>query len=127
MREREWRWRIETFFKLLKSSGFCLEQWQQRSAEAITRRLLVASMAAVLIWRLARDETPEADEARNLLVRLSGRQMKYGVPFTAPALLAGFWVLLSMLDVLDHYSVHQLKQIAAAILFPDHPPAFVPG
>lgn len=111
-----WRWRIETYFKLLKTAGFCLEQWQQETVEAVARRLLVASMAAVLIWRLARQKEPEAIAARKLLVRLSGRQMKYGVEFTAPAMLAGLWSLLSMLDVMNHYSVTQLEQIAATIL-----------
>ena len=30
-----WRWRIESFFKLLKSHGHHLEQWQQESGPAI--------------------------------------------------------------------------------------------
>ena len=54
------------------------------------------------MWQLAADPSPQAAEARALLVRLSGRQMKRKRPFTEPALLAGLWVLLAMLDVLDH-------------------------
>ncbi|MEZ5477737.1 MAG: hypothetical protein R3E95_09720 [Thiolinea sp.] len=38
-----WRWRIESFFKLMKSAGHQLESWQQESALAIAKRLLVAS------------------------------------------------------------------------------------
>jgi hypothetical protein len=42
-----------------------------------------------VVWQLARGETVEAAEVRRLLVRLSGRQMKWGVEFTEPALLSG--------------------------------------
>src|SRR5262249_42521008 len=28
-----WRWRIESYFKLLKSHGFQVDQWQQETAE----------------------------------------------------------------------------------------------
>jgi hypothetical protein len=112
-----WRWRTESYFKLLKSAGQQVEQWQQEDADAIAKRLLVASMACVIVWQLMRSSAPEADEVRELLVRLSGRQMKRTRPYTAPALLAGLWVLLSMLYVLDHYHVDELRRLAA-IVFP---------
>jgi hypothetical protein len=102
----------------VKSAGQQLEHWQQEDAQAIAKRLLVASMACVVVWRLMRDEAPEADEARELLVRLSGRQMKRTQPFTAPALLAGLWVLLSVLYVLEHYQLNDLLRIADHI-FPE--------
>jgi hypothetical protein len=109
-----WRWRIESFFKLLKSHGQQLERWQQETGPAIARRLLVASMACVVVWQLQSDDSPQAQEFKNILVRLSGRQMKWGRPHTAPALLAGFWTLLSMLSLLDHYNLSDLKQFAAS-------------
>jgi len=112
-----WRWRIESYFKLLKSAGLQLEDWQQETAERILRRLLIAGMACTTVWQLARDPTPAAAEARSLLIRLSGRQMKHKRPFTEPALLAGLWVLLTMLDVLDHYTIADLRR-AAALSFP---------
>jgi hypothetical protein len=59
-----WRWRIESYFKLLKSAGLQLEEWQQATAE-----------------------------------------------------LAGLWVLPAMLDVLDHYTITDLRR-AAAVCFP---------
>ena len=111
-----WRWRIESYFKLMKSAGLQLEDWQQTTAERILRRLLIAAMACVTVWRLADDPTPEAAETRALLIRLSGRQMKHKCPFTVPALLAGLWVLLAMLDVLDHYTVADLRRAAALCL-----------
>jgi hypothetical protein len=77
-----WRWRIETYFKLLKSAGQQVEQWQQRSAGAVARRLWVAGAALVLVWQLARTDSPAAAELRTVLVRLSGRQMKRGCPWT---------------------------------------------
>jgi len=112
-----WRWRIESYFKLLKSAGLQLEDWQQATAERILRRLLIAGMACTTVWQLARDPSPAAAEARSLLIRLSGRQMKRKRLFTEPALLAGLWVLLSMLDVLDHYTIADLRR-AAALSFP---------
>jgi len=111
-----WRWSIENFFKLLKSAGMQIETWQQTRAAAIAKRLLVASMACVTVWQLARSEHPQADEARELLVRLSGRQMKRGKPFTMPALLAGTWVLLAMLQTLSRYTPDELQQIATLVL-----------
>lgn len=106
-----WRWSIESFFKLLKSSGMQIERWQQESGEAIARRLLVVCMACVFVWQIAEAKGPEAGELRTLLVRLSGRQMKYGVAFTRPALLAGLAALLNTLDVLERYDVEELKNL----------------
>ena len=104
-----WRWRIESYFKLLKSHGQQLEEWQQASGAGIARRLLIASMACVIVWQLQADTSLAAAHFKNVLVRLSGRQTKRSRPHTAPALLAGLWVLLSMLSLLDHYSLRQLK------------------
>jgi hypothetical protein len=107
-----WRWSIEKFFKLLKSAGQQLEEWQQESAGAIARRLWVACMACATVWRVARSEHPQADAARRVLIRLSGRQMKRGVPFTMPALLAGLWNLLAMVNMLEHHSLSELRELA---------------
>ena len=111
-----WRWRIETYFKLLKSAGLQLEDWKQQTADTVARRLLVASMACVVVWQLARNETPQADQARRLLVQLSGRTMARGASFTMPALLAGLWVLLVTLNVLEHYNLDQLRELATFAL-----------
>lgn len=117
-----WRWQIEKFFKLLKSAGVHAETWQQTTAHAIAARLLIASMACVVVWRLARSEHPQASDARRLLVRLSGRQMKRSKPFTMPAMLAGLWSLLAMLAVLEHYSVNELQSLGDLILSRPQPP-----
>ena len=110
-----WRWKIESYFKLLKRAGQHVEQWQQSTSEAIARRLLVAAAACVVVWRLARANGPEAKASRDLLVRLSGRLIKRDKEFTEPALLAGMWVLLAMLDALETYTVNEIKQLAAFI------------
>ncbi len=107
-----WRWKIESYFKLLKSSGHNLEHWQQESAEAIAKRLVVTAMAAVVIWQLARSQAPESEAARQLLVRLSGRQMRRDRPATESAMLAGLWTLLATLGALEQYSLEELKQVA---------------
>jgi hypothetical protein len=111
-----WRWTIESYFKLLKRAGQHVEQWQQTNAAAIAKRLLVAAMACVVVWSLARSQAPQAAETRQLLVRLSGRLMKRGVDFTEPALLAGMWVLLAMLATLEDYTPAQLRRLAAQFL-----------
>mgnify|MGYP002623654087 CR=1 len=115
-----WRWKIEEFFKLLKSAGIQAEQWQQETASAIACRLLVAAMACVVVWRLARSQHPQAPVARQLLVRLSGRQMKRGKEFTMPSLLAGMWVLLAMLQEIQQTPIEELQDLAKFI-FPRPP------
>ncbi|HVX63944.1 MAG TPA: transposase [Pirellulales bacterium] len=106
-----WRWRIESFFKLLKSGGQQLEHWLQETAAGIFRRLLVASMACVVAWRLERQTTPEAEELKRVLVKLSGRQMKRSRRVTAPALLAGLCVLLSFQALLDDYHIEDIQRL----------------
>lgn len=117
-----WRWRIESFYKLLKSSGLELEEWLQETASAIAKRLLVGCMACVTVWSLQRQQTPEAIACQTFLVRLSGRQMKRTRPITAPALLCGLHMLLCMLEVLKSHSIDELRTyaaIAAPMLRPD--------
>lgn len=114
-----WRWRIECFFKLLKSAGWNIEEWQQESAAAIAKRLAVVCMAAVLVWSLqesAERGLPEAQALCRELVRLSGRQMKRSRPLTAPALLAGLWTLLSLQELLDRYTPEQLQSLLQQLL-----------
>jgi hypothetical protein len=114
-----WRWEIESYHKLLKQAGQHLESWQQDDAEQLARRLSVVAMAAVWVWQLARDPRPKAEEMRQILVRLSGRQMKRGAgrpSFTEPALLAGMGILLPMLHLLEEHSPDELKRMACEIL-----------
>lgn len=111
-----WRWRIESFFKLLKTAGMQIEHWQQEHGLAVAKRLLVVSMACVVIWRLSRSPDPAAAELRRMLVRLSGRQIKYGQSFTLPALLEGTWILLAMLNLLEHCDLSRLNHLAKTYL-----------
>jgi len=114
-----WRWRIESYHKLLKGAGQEIQCWQQETPEALAKRLSVAAMACVIVWRLAHDERPEAAELRDVLVRLSGRQMKRGKKvrgFTEPALLAGLGVLIPMLLLLQQYDLDDLRRLATAVL-----------
>jgi len=102
------RWKIESFFKLLKRAGQHLEHGQQETAEAIAKRLLVATLACGVVWQLARRAEPEASALRQLLIRLSGRQMKWGTAFTEPALLAGLGILLVLLDIMEQYDLEEI-------------------
>ncbi len=106
-----WRWQVESWFKLLKRAGHDLESWQQESGKAIAKRMLVASMACVVVWEIAAAKGKPAEEFRDFLIKLSGRQMKHKVRYTTPALLAGLWVFLSMLEVVQTYSSGQLEQM----------------
>ena len=111
-----WRWRIESYFKLLKGHGLEIDHWQQQSGMAIARRLLVSSMACVAVWDLMARDDEEANRMKDLLIQLSGRRMKRGVRCTAPALLAGLFVLLPILnflgDEMGGMSITDLRQLA---------------
>lgn len=114
-----WRWGIESFHKLLKQAGQHVEQWQQETAAALSRRLLVAAMAAVVVWQLARDDSPPAHQLRQLLVQLSGRQIKRtrdARDFTEPALMAGLGILVPMLYVLQRYDLQDIQRLAEQVL-----------
>lgn len=110
-----WRWRIESFFKLLKRAGQHVEQWQQETSAAIAKRLLVAAQACVIVWALMRSEEPHLEELREFLIRQSGRLMRRGVKYTAPALLAGFWNLLAIIDALDRHTVAELRRMGRLV------------
>ena len=116
-----WRWRIESYFKLLKSAGQEVEHWQQESAAAIARRLLVAAMACALVWQVARDGSPDGVALRRVLVQLRGRQMGWGVASTEPALLAGLWVLLALREALQQHGAADLLRWADQVV-PRRPP-----
>lgn len=110
-----WRWSIESYYKLMKSAGMQLESWQQTTGEAIARRILVASMVCVCVWRIAHAKGPEANELRIILVRLSGRQMKWRKTFTFPALLSGLWSLLSLQELLQNYSANKIQSLISGV------------
>jgi hypothetical protein len=117
-----WRWRIESYHKLLKSAGMNAEAWQQETGSAFVRRLCVASTACLTVWHLQRDESPAAAQLRMALVRLSGRQMKHRVESTAPALLAGLERLLAiddLMQVMDLEAVLALARRQLPHLFPN--------
>lgn len=111
-----WRWRIESFFKLLKRGGQQLEQWQQESAEAVAKRLLIVAQVCLIVWALAASKEEKAKEIRHFLISLSGRLMKRGVEYTTPALLAGMWQLLAIIDALERFTSEELFEIAKEFL-----------
>jgi hypothetical protein len=74
----------------------------------IAKRLLIACQACVLVWQLQQQDTPDAQQFKHFLVRLSGRQMKKNHPITAPALFEGLWHFLTLMDTLDHFPLEQL-------------------
>ena len=113
-----WRWKIETFHKVMKSAGLQMEEWQQESAGAISKRILVACMACVVVWQLERQRTPAAQACKALLMKLSGRQTKRSRPVTTPALLAGLQTLLVMLSVLEQYTPQELWDLVKAAELP---------
>lgn len=111
-----WRWKIETYFKLLKKAGQQLESWEQESAVAIIKRLQIANKACSVAWMLMRKDNPEAQEVKELLVRFSGRQMKKKGQITAPALMDGICMLISCLQILKNHSIEELNHIASIAL-----------
>ena len=110
-----WRWSIESYFKLIKTAGMQLESWKQETGMAIARRLMVAGMACVWIWRIAHATGPEAGELRKILIRLSGRQMKWKKEFSYPALCAGLWTLLSLEDMLSTHGLEKIQSLCSSV------------
>jgi len=110
-----WRWRIESFFKLLKRAGQHVEQWQQENASRIAKRLLIAAQACVVIWSLMSAKDPQSDSLRKFLMSLSGRMTKPGVEYTAPALFDGMFHLLAIADALDRYPVPEIRQMVGVV------------
>ena len=106
-----YRWNIESYFKLLKTAGFALEQWQQEESSALFRRLLVVSQACVLVWKLARSTTKGAQELQRFLVKISGRLVEKKRVFTAPALLAGLWTFLTIIETISVHSYEDLLRM----------------
>lgn len=111
-----WRWRIETYHKLLKSAGMNAEEWEQESGGAFLRRLCVASMACLTVWQWQRDESEAAARLRTILVRLSGRQMRHRVESTAPALLAGLEKLLAIDDLVQSEDLEDVLALARKVV-----------
>lgn len=103
------RWRIESLYKLLKSSGWQLEQWLQRNGERIMIKLLLALGACTSVWALERRKDTESVAFQQLLMQLSGRQTKRRRAITTSGLLAGLWVLQGTLGPLARHGPDQLN------------------
>ena len=106
-----YRWSIESYFKLLKTTGFNLERWQQVKPIALFKRLIVVAYAIILVFKLANSDDENAGKIREFLIKLSGKVMERGVEYTLPALLTGFWVFLRVMDVLDNFSKKELDKL----------------
>jgi hypothetical protein len=111
-----YRWKIESYFKLLKSSGFNLEAWQQEKPIALFRRLLIVSFSCVLVWKIANDSSQNAKQIREFLILLSGRQIERGKEFTHPSLLAGLESFLQIMDVMLLFSHKELLDMKKKII-----------
>jgi len=106
-----YRWHIESYFKLLKTTGFHLERWQQENPLALFRRLIVVAYAVVVVFKLAHTQSEEARKVRAFLTKLSGKLMAYGTEYTLPALLTGLWLFLRMMELLERYSLQELQAL----------------
>lgn len=103
------RWRIESFHKVLKSSGFQIEDWQQHDGERLLKKLLVGLGACVSIWALERRRDAESAAFQALLMQLSGRQTKRDRRVTTSGLLAGLWVLQGAIGPLARHGPDRLN------------------
>jgi hypothetical protein len=111
-----WRWRIESYFKLIKSAGQQLERWQQWDGQGIAMRLAVASMACLLAWRAARQSGEPGSRLRAVLMGLSGRLVKPKQGQTLPALLEGLRLLLAAALLLLQHGWQQTLRLAEQAL-----------
>ena len=105
-----YRWQIESYFKLLKSAGHHMENWLQQSSEAFFKRALIVAQSCVLVWQLMLDQSRQAQELKTLLIRLSGRRVKYKRPTTAPALLDGYMMLLGAYELMQSMTFEEISE-----------------
>jgi hypothetical protein len=113
------RWRIEGLHKLLKSSGWQLEKWLQRTGDRMMIKLLLALGACTQVWALERRGDAGSGAFKRLLMQMSGRQTKRDRAVTTSGLLSGLWVIQAALVALVTYSPAQLKA-----MLEDHLPLF---
>jgi hypothetical protein len=113
------RWRIETFHKLLKGAGWQLESWLQCHGQRLLIKLLLALGACASIWALERRSDAEAEAFKKLLMQLSGRQTKRDRAITTSGLLAGLWVLQCAVGPLARHGPDELNAMLET-----HLPAF---
>ena len=66
--------------------------------------------------RKAHENKGESHISSRLSPTRFAEEPKKDHPHTAPALLAGLWVLLSMLELLKHVDLNHLRQLADGIL-----------
>ena len=114
-----WRWRIESMHKTLKSAGYELEDWLQRNAERLMRKLLIALTSLSKVWDLERRRDEESEKFKRYLMRLSGRQTKHRKPVTTTGLLAG----LRVLQAIAEHAKHEAPDTPDALLA-THMPEF---
>jgi hypothetical protein len=103
------RWRIETYHKLLKGAGWQLESWLQRDGQGLLVKLMLALGACASIWTLERRRDAEAEAFKKLLMQLSGRQTKRNREVTTSGLLAGLWVLQCAVGPLARHGPDELN------------------
>jgi hypothetical protein len=105
------RWRIESFHKLLKTAGWQLENWLQCHGERLLVKLMLALGACVSIWALERRNDAQSEAFKKLLMQLSGRQTKRDRPITTSGMLAGLWVLQCAVGPLARHGPHELNAL----------------
>ena len=86
----DYRWRIESYCKLLKSASYRVEGWQQETGERICKRLLIVAQSYLQVWRLQSDRSEAGQRLCEFLMRLSGRQTKRGMRLPLPRSWKGY-------------------------------------
>ena len=87
-----------------------MENWLQQSSEAFFKRALIVAQSCVLVWQLMLDQSRQAQELKTLLIRLSGRRVKYERPTTAPALLDGYMMLLGAYELMQSMTFEEISE-----------------
>ena len=109
--KRHWQWVAETDVRLTRPAKPSQKKGKKPSVPGIPVEARLVVSRVVTVWAIAADKSAEAAELRAFLVKLSGRQMRHKVEFTNPALLAGLWVFLSMLEIMEAYSQEELDSL----------------
>ncbi len=85
-------------------------------ALALFRHLLVVPYACVLVWKIANDNSAQAKKIRIFLVQLNGKLIEKKTEFTHPALLYGLWTYLQIMEVIELFSLEELRNMKQELI-----------
>lgn len=108
------RWKIERLFWLTKL-GFRLESWHQENALRIARRLLLAQLAALMIYQLMQPQDADSLKWTQRLARLGGWSGREQTPIGPTVLMRGALIFLAAVQLCQQLGPRELLSMARSL------------